>query len=40
MIYRDQEVLVPVNDDIIKGVDHNKKIIDVELPDGLLDIYV
>ena len=40
VIYRDQEVLVPVNDDIIKGVDHDKKIIDVELPDGLLDIYV
>ena len=39
VIHRDQEVLVPVNDDIIKKVDHDKKVIEVELPDGLLDIY-
>ena len=39
VMYRKQEVLVPVNDDIIKKVDHAKKVIEVQLPDGLLDIY-
>ncbi|MTI19767.1 16S rRNA processing protein RimM [Fulvivirga sp. RKSG066] len=35
-----KEVLVPVSDGIIKGIDHSKKIVEVELPEGLLDIYL
>lgn len=35
-----REVLVPVTDAWIVGVDHGKKMIFVELPDGLLDVYL
>ena len=34
------EVLVPINEHIIKKVDKSKKYILVELPEGLLDIYI
>ncbi len=34
------EVLVPINDDIIKKVDREKKNIDIEVPEGLLEIYL
>ena len=34
-----KEILVPVSDDIILGLDRVKKIIDVSLPAGLVDIY-
>lgn len=34
-----KEVLIPINDDIMLVIDKIKKIIQVELPDGLLDIY-
>ena len=34
------EVLVPLNDQIIKNVDVEKAIIKASLPDGLLDIYL
>ncbi len=33
------EVLVPVNDEVIKSVDRVARTLHVELPDGLLDIY-
>lgn len=35
-----KEVLVPVTDDIITSVDHEAAIIYVNLPEGLLDIYL
>ena len=40
MNYNDKEVLIPVNDEIVKQADHTKKTILVHLPDGLLDIYL
>ena len=36
----DKEVLIPINDDIIKKVDRKKKQIIVHSPEGLLDIYL
>ncbi len=35
-----KEILIPAADEIINKVDRKKKIIEVELPDGLLDIYL
>ncbi|MDA0195687.1 MAG: ribosome maturation factor RimM [Bacteroidetes bacterium] len=34
-----KEILIPVNDEIIKKIDFEKAEITVDLPDGLLDIY-
>jgi len=36
----EKEILIPVNDDIIKTVDRDNKIINIEAPDGLIDIYL
>lgn len=36
----EKEVLIPIVDEIIGKVDKNKEIIEVNLPDGLLDIYL
>ena len=38
--HKGKEVLVPINDETIKKVDKNKKQIFVNIPDGLLDIYL
>ena len=38
--YKDCEVLFPLNEDTIKGIDVVKEIVQVDLPDGLLDIYL
>ena len=35
-----KEVLIPVNDEIIKKVDRDKKTILVETPEGLIDLYL
>ncbi len=35
-----KEVLVPINESTLAGIDHKKEKIDVDLPDGLLDIYL
>lgn len=32
------EYMIPVNKDILREIDHNKKVIFTELPEGLLDI--
>lgn len=40
VIYKDCEVLFPLTEDIIKGIDVVKEIILIDLPDGLLDIYL
>ena len=40
VVYRDKEVLIPLNDDIIKHVSRTKKQIEVALPVGLLEIYL
>jgi len=34
----DNEWLIPASDDFIRHIDHDKKIIEVELPEGLLDL--
>jgi 16S rRNA processing protein RimM len=38
--YKEKEVLIPVADEIIKKVDKENKKLFVELPEGLLDIYL
>ena len=35
-----KEVMLPINDETVKRVDKNKKQIFVNIPDGLLDIYL
>ena len=37
--YNDIEVLIPINDDIVKFANHETRQLNVELPDGLLDVY-
>src|ERR1700761_8351136 len=38
--YQDAEVLFPLNEEIIKGIDVVKETLLVDLPEGLLDIYL
>jgi 16S rRNA processing protein RimM len=38
VINNKKEILIPVNDEIIKKIDKKKRIIMVSLPDGLLDL--
>jgi len=38
--YKDKEVLFPLNQSVIKAIDVVKGIVTVDLPDGLLDIYL
>ncbi len=40
MIYKEREVLFPINDEIILQADHAQKILQVKLPEGLVDIYL
>jgi 16S rRNA processing protein RimM len=35
-----KEVLIPLNEAFLQKIDHRKKQVIVELPDGLLDIYL
>lgn len=37
--YNNQEAYIPLHEESLKGVNHAKKIVQVELPDGLLDLY-
>ena len=39
ILYKGQEAYIPLNEESLKGVNHTKKIVVVELPDGLLDLY-
>ena len=39
ILYQGQEAYIPLHEESLKGVDHVKKIVSVELPDGLLDLY-
>ncbi|MDH5475822.1 MAG: ribosome maturation factor RimM [Cyclobacteriaceae bacterium] len=34
-----KEMLVPINDEIVKDANHEKKVVNVVLPEGLLDVY-
>lgn len=39
--HQGKEVLIPyIKDQIIQKIDHDKQIIEVDLPDGLLDVYL
>ncbi|MBF9219920.1 ribosome maturation factor RimM [Hymenobacter ruricola] len=40
MRYQGHEVLIPVVDEIVTHADHEKKQVHVNLPDGLLDVYL
>jgi 16S rRNA processing protein RimM len=35
-----REVLIPINEQTLKSVDHKSRSVFVELPDGLLDVYL
>ena len=36
----EKEVLIPLNENFLKKIDHRKKEVIVELPDGLIDVYL
>ena len=38
--HKEKEVLIPINDQIIIAVNHELKQMQVDLPDGLLDVYL
>lgn len=40
VMYNEKEVLIPASDDVIKKINRTKKEIDVEAPDGLIEIYL
>jgi len=40
LTYKDCEVLFPLNEDIIKSIDVVSEVVIVDLPEGLLDIYL
>lgn len=40
IFYKNKEILIPLNENIIKKVDDKNKIISLELPSGLLELYL
>lgn len=36
----EKEILIPINDDTIRSLDREKKIIQVKAPEGLIDLYL
>ncbi len=40
MRYQGQEVLIPINDDIVKNADHTAQTLHVLLPEGLLEVFL
>ena len=40
MLYKDVEILIPIVDDVVLKADHDSQTLSVNLPDGLLDIYL
>ena len=39
ILYKGNEAYIPLHEESLKGVNHAKKMVQVELPDGLLDLY-
>lgn len=39
-LYQNKEVMLPLNDHLIKKIDMEKQIVHVRLPEGLLDVYL
>lgn len=37
--FNGQELLFPLNDDLILGIDAEEQVLEVELPEGLVDLY-
>ncbi|MCJ0741521.1 ribosome maturation factor RimM [Pedobacter montanisoli] len=40
VVYQEKEVLFPLNEDFIVEIDEQEKILHLDLPEGLLDIYL
>ena len=40
MDYKGKEVLIPVSDALINKVDREKKVLELDLPNGLIDVYL
>lgn len=40
MNYQEKEVLIPISDAIVRKANHDRKELEVTLPEGLLDIYL
>lgn len=40
MVYQNKEVLFPLNDQFVTSINKKNKIINVDLPDGLIDLYL
>lgn len=40
ILHEDKEILIPVSDDIITAVDRENKILHIDAPEGLIDIYL
>ncbi len=40
MIYKEKEILIPINDAIVLSTNKELKTINVDLPDGLVDLYL
>lgn len=40
MEFKSKEVLIPISDEIISAVDHERKELKVQLPEGLLQVYL
>lgn len=38
--HRDTELMFPLNEDLITAIDRDEKTIEVDLPEGLLDVYL
>lgn len=39
ILYKGQEAYIPLHEESLLGINHSKKMIQVSLPDGLLDLY-
>ena len=39
-IYQENEIMFPLNDDIVIEINEDEKMIFVDLPEGLLDVYL
>ena len=37
--YNKKEILIPINDDLIENIDRNEKLINMNLPSGLIELY-
>lgn len=40
LLYQDQEILFPLNDDFITEIDEAEKVLNISLPEGLLEVYL